>query len=92
METIENKAAAAAAEKETKAAVKLNASVAPDVKRLRDYTKIYLEPGQTKTVSFDLKADDLSFVDHSLNWVLEEGEFRLACGSESVLVNCIKGR
>ena len=70
----------------------LCASVTPDVKRLRDYTKIYLEPGQTKTVSFDLKADDLSFVDHSLNWVLEEGEFRLACGSESVLVNCIKGR
>lgn len=68
----------------------LYASVAPDVKRLRDFTKISLAPGQTQTVTFDLKADDLAFVDHELKWTLEEGEFRLAVGGESVIVNCVK--
>ena len=68
----------------------LYASIAPDVKRLRDFTKIELAPGEKKTVEFSLKAGDLAFVDHDLNWTLEEGEFRLACGSESVIVNCVK--
>ncbi len=68
----------------------LYASLTPDVKRLRDFTKIELAPGEKKTVEFSLKAEDLAFVDHDLNWTLEEGEFRLACGSESVVVNCVK--
>ncbi len=68
----------------------LYASLTPDVRRLRDYTKVELAPGEIRTVVFNLKADDLAFVDHNLNWVLEEGEFRLACGSESVIVNCVK--
>lgn len=68
----------------------LYASLTPDVKRLRDYTKITLAPGEKKTVTFNLKADDLAFVDRDLNWVLEEGEFRLACGGESVVINCVK--
>ncbi len=68
----------------------LYASLTPDVKRLRDYTKVSLAPGESKTVVFNLKADDLAFVDHNLNWVLEEGEFRLACGGESVVINCVK--
>lgn len=68
----------------------LYASVAPDVKRLRDFTKVSLAPGEKKTVTFDLKADDLSFVDHELNRVLEPGEFRLAVGTESLTVNCVK--
>ena len=68
----------------------LYASLTPDVKRLRDYTKITLAPGEKKTVIFNLKADDLAFVDRDLNWVLEEGEFRLACGGESVVINCVK--
>lgn len=66
------------------------ASVCPDVRRLRDFTKISLEPGQTKTVSFELKADDLAFVNHDLEWTLEPGEFRLAIGNQSVTVNCVK--
>ena len=62
------------------------------VRRLRDYTKVSLQPGETKTVTFHLKADDLAYVDNSLNWVLEPGEFRLACGSENVIVNCVRGK
>lgn len=68
----------------------LVASVAPDVRRLRDYTKVSLEPGQSTTVVFSLKAEDLAFVNHDLEWVLEPGEFRLACGSESLSVTCVK--
>lgn len=68
------------------------ATLTPDVRRLRDYTKVSLQPGETKTVTFHLKADDLAYVDNSLNWVLEPGEFRLACGSENVIVNCVRGK
>lgn len=68
------------------------ASLTPDVRRLRDYTKIKLLPGETKTVTFHLKADDLAYVDHSLNWVLEPGEFRLSCGTENILINCVRGK
>ena len=68
------------------------ATLTPDVRRLRDYTKVELLPGETKTVTFHLNADDLAYVDHSLNWVLEPGEFRLACGSESIIVNCVRGK
>lgn len=64
----------------------LYASVAPDVKRLRDFTKVSLAPGEKTTVVFELKADDLAFVDHELNWVLEPGEFRLAAGTESLSI------
>lgn len=68
----------------------LYASVAPDVRRLRDFTKISLESGQTKTVTFRVKSDDLAFVDHDLQWKLEPGEFRFAVGSESLLLRCVK--
>ena len=64
------------------------ASVTPDVRRLREFTKIELAPGETKTVTFALKANDLAFAGHDLKWHLEKGEFRLAAGTESITVNC----
>ena len=67
----------------------LCASLTPDVRRLRDYAKVSLEPGQSTTVTFELKASDLAFVDNGLNWVLEPGEFRLACGDQSLLIECV---
>ncbi len=67
----------------------LCASLTPDVRRLRDYAKVSLEPGQSTTVTFELKASDLAFVDNGLNWVLEPGEFRLACGDQSILIECV---
>ena len=70
----------------------LYASITPDVRRLRDFTKVSLAPGEKTTVVFNLKADDLAFVDSNLNWVLEPGEFRLACGGESVIVNCVSAK
>ena len=66
----------------------LVASLIPDVKRLRGFEKIALEPGETKTVTFDLPAIELAFVGADGKWRLEEGDFRLACGGQSVMVNC----
>lgn len=66
----------------------LYASVTPSVRRLRDFTKVELQAGETKTVEFQLAATDLAFAGHDLKWHLEAGEFRLAVGSESVIVNC----
>ncbi len=68
----------------------LCASLTPDVRRLRDYTKVSLEPGQSTTVTFELKASDLAFVDSDLNRVLEPGTFRLACGDQSLMIECVE--
>jgi beta-glucosidase len=66
----------------------LVASLIPDVKRLRGFEKIALEPGETKTVSFELPASALAFVGADGRWRLEKGEFRLSCGGLSALLTC----
>lgn len=66
----------------------LVASLTPDARRLRAFTKVELQPGETTTVTFKLPASDLAFVDYSGAWVLEEGEFDLMAGGESIRVNC----
>lgn len=66
----------------------LVASLTPDARRLRAFTKIELQSGETTTVTFRLPASDLAFVDYSGAWVLEEGEFDLMVGGESIRVNC----
>lgn len=57
------------------------ASVTPDVKRLRRFEKIALEPGETKTVKFKITAEDLAFVGPDGKWVTEPGEFEIRTGS-----------
>ena len=64
------------------------ASCTPDVRRLRDFAKVDLEPGQTKTVVFKLPATDLAFVNYYGQWTIEEGDFALSIGSESVMTRC----
>ncbi|MCR4570198.1 MAG: glycoside hydrolase family 3 C-terminal domain-containing protein [Bacteroidales bacterium] len=66
----------------------LVASLIPDVKRLRGFEKIALEPGETKTVTFELPASELAFVGADGKWRLEKGDFRFSCGGQGVLVNC----
>ena len=68
----------------------LVASLIPDVKRLRGFEKIALEPGETKTVSFSLPASELAFVGADGKWRLEEGDFRLSCGGLGVMVRCTR--
>ena len=66
----------------------LVASIVPDNKRLRDFTKISLEPGETKTVTFQLPAKSLAFVGADGRWTLEEGDFLLKVGTLSVPSAC----
>ena len=68
----------------------LVASIIPDVKRLRGFEKISLEPGETKTVTFELPSKELAFVGADGKWRLEKGDFRLACGGLGVMVNCVE--
>ena len=66
----------------------LIASIVPDNKRLRDFTKIALEPGETKTVTFRLPAKSLAFVGADGRWTLEEGDFILKIGNQTVPTAC----
>ena len=66
----------------------LVASVVPDNKRLRDFTKIALEPGEVKTVTFQLPAKNLAFVGADGKWTLEEGDFVLKVGNQTVPTVC----
>ena len=66
----------------------LVASLIPDVKRLRGFEKIELQPGESKVVTFELPASELAFVGADGKWRLEKGDFRLACGGLGVMVGC----
>ena len=66
----------------------LVASLTPDVRRLRAFKKIALQPGETQTVEFQLPADDLAFVNEKGKWTLEEGEFKLQIGDKIETVRC----
>ena len=66
----------------------LVASLIPDVKRLRGFEKISLAPGESKTVTFELPANELAFVGADGKWRLEKGDFRLSCGGHGLMVNC----
>ena len=66
----------------------LVASVVPDNRRLRDFTKIELQPGETKTVTFSLPAKKLAFVGADGRWTLEEGDFILKVGNQTVGTAC----
>ena len=68
----------------------LVASIVPDNRRLRDFTKIALEPGETKTVTFQLPARQLAFVGADGRWTLEEGDFILKVGNQTVPAACTK--
>lgn len=68
----------------------LISSMVPDGRRLRAFDKIELQPGETKTVTFDLNADDLAFVGYDGKWVLEEGDFKLMIADQSADIHCEK--
>ena len=68
----------------------LISSMVPDGRRLRAFDKIELQPGETKTVTFDLNTDDLAFVGYDGKWVLEEGDFKLMIADQTVNIHCEK--
>lgn len=66
----------------------LIASMVPDGRRLRAFDKVELQPGETKTMKFELKADDLAFVGWNGKWRLEEGDFKLMIADQSADIHC----
>jgi beta-glucosidase len=66
----------------------LVASIVPDNRRLRDFTKVELQPGETKTVTFSLPAKSMAFVGADGRWTLEEGDFLVRVGGLQAPVEC----
>ena len=64
------------------------ASLTPDNKRLRDFTKVELQPGQQRTVTFQLPAKSMAFVGADGRWTLEEGDFILRAGDQQTTIRC----
>ena len=54
----------------------LYASVTPDIKRLRDFSKVEIKAGEKKTITFDLPVDELAFVNADNQLVVEPGNFK----------------
>ncbi|MGL5913651.1 MAG: glycoside hydrolase family 3 C-terminal domain-containing protein, partial [Bacteroidales bacterium] len=68
----------------------LYASLTPDIRRLRAFTKIELKAGETRVVTLRIKASDLAFVGHNGRWMLEQGDFRAQIGNQTLEINCTK--
>jgi beta-glucosidase len=56
------------------------ASIAPALRKLKRFEKVYLEVGEEKTVHFNLNEKDLAFVGRNMEWVTETGEFEVIIG------------
>ena len=56
------------------------ASVTPPLKRLKRFAKVLLQPGESRQVSFELTADDLSFIGTDNKRVVEPGVFDVRIG------------
>ena len=66
----------------------LVATITPDIKRLNAFEKVTLAPGETKTVSVTIPASQLAFVGADMRWRLEQGEFRVVVGDQTLLLTC----
>jgi len=64
-------------------------SVTRPVKELKGFRKIKLSPGETRTVSFNVTPDMLTFLDINLKPVIEPGKFNVMIGGNSVDLNSI---
>jgi beta-glucosidase len=65
-------------------------SVTRPVKELKDFKKIWLEPGQSQTVSFVITPELLSFYDKDMKWIIEPGDFTIMVGTASAETQSIK--
>ena len=70
----------------------LVASLMPDARRLRAFTKIELAPGEEKTVTLSIRADDLAFVGADGRWRLEAGDFRISTGKLNTIIKCTQDK
>ena len=68
----------------------LVASRIPDVRRLRAFEKVSLQPGEETVVKLKVPASDLAFVNTDGKWTLEEGDFRISVGGQAIQIHCNK--
>ncbi|WP_207534384.1 beta-glucosidase BglX [Desertivirga arenae] len=61
----------------------LVASVARPVKELKDFQKVKLAPNESKTLTFEIDKEKLSFYNEAMHWGTEPGEFKLMIGNSS---------
>lgn len=66
------------------------ASVTRPIKELKGFEKISLEPGETKTVTFDITDEQLGFYNNDMDYVVEKGDFTFMVGTNSKDVQSIK--
>ena len=66
----------------------LVASLTPDIRRLRAFEKVELQPGETKTITLKVKGSDLAFVGYDGRWILEKGDFRIQTGKQTLNITC----
>ena len=66
----------------------LIATMVPDNKRLRDFAKVDLKPGETTTVTFKVPATRLAFVNDDGKWTIEQGDFTFKVGHLQQTVCC----
>ena len=71
-------------------AVRLRTSGVPDSRRLRDFEKIELQPGETKTVCFEVAAEELAFAKNDAKWYLEKGSYTVQCGQLVEKLTCLE--
>ena len=88
--TVRNTGAASGMESVLLYSSDLVASMVPDVRRLRQFTKVNLAPGENTVVSLEVPATELAFVGPDGKWRLEAGDFRIAVGGLSVQVRCLE--
>jgi len=58
-------------------------------KELKDFARISLQPGETKTVTFTVSPDKLEYYNLDLEKVIEPGEFEVLVGSNSEELNTV---
>lgn len=63
------------------------ASSSRPVRELKGFEKVYLEPGESRTVSFEIGVDALSFWNQEMQYVAEPGEFKVFIGGDSRTTN-----
>ena len=68
----------------------LYATISPEVRSLKGFKKIELEPGASQTVSFTLGKDELSFVTNDYKWTVEPGDFEVQIGDQTTRFEVIK--
>ncbi|GAM68956.1 beta-glucosidase [Vibrio sp. JCM 19236] len=58
-------------------------SITRPVKELKGFEKVHFEKGETKTISFTLKSEDLAFYRAGMDWGVEPGQFKVFVGTAS---------